>query len=181
MRRNTGRDNLPEARDAGGLLLEVVIYTAVLLILSAPLATVMTSSTRAVTEHAVINVLAERNRVALSTLYDEIRVAIASSVDVPSDQVLRFSEPTDSSTSESVLGTSWEFGFDTDADGFHILQRTNLDTGDKSTVCIGINQELTKFERVGNAVAVTLVTEGEIEPGGAVHQVERYMIVTPRN
>ncbi|MEM7232768.1 MAG: hypothetical protein AAF517_11360 [Planctomycetota bacterium] len=170
-------------RRTASLLVEVAVYAGVLVLLSGPLVTVMTSSTKVVAENSAINLIAERNRLAMATIYQDLRGALVDSIDTSTAQTLLYTEPEASSTGIPVPGITYQYSFAPNADGKDCLYRTNLNDGSTSLICVGVDAVSSKFEQLGasGAVAVTLITSGELTPGGHTHSIQRYMVVAPRN
>lgn len=183
-------------RRSGLTLIEILIYTVILVILTIPLVSVVLVATRAMAESDVINRLTERNRVILFRVAQDVResmvgtpaiggggstltITLAAGVDatgvVPGHTIRYELVP---EKGEAVNGG------DDDGDGLADegdLLRRDLTDGTLVPIASEISLADSSFTLNGTAVTVQISNFGRLRKAEDTFQVTRSVTANPRN
>ena len=187
----------PDASRHGGFtLIEVLIYAGILAILTLPISSVVMVSIRSTRENDALNRVAERNRVAVNRVAQELRPALRDTVTITnSNRHLTLTLPDGFDGTNVVPGAQVRFelematgeqqnGADDNGNGLvdeGQLQRRDLGTGEVVSICQDLDLSQSRFEFSGASVVVTVATAGRSGHGTNVHVLARSATVTPRN
>ena len=178
---------------AGFTLLEVSLYMTLVLLIGAPLVSVVLMSTRSTEENDTFNRVTERNRTAIQRIEKELRSAIQSTVSVTdSGRTLTFNGPNGYDGAAVVVGQRVSYslvareavnGFDDNANGVideGDLVRTNLGTGEQVTITAAADVGASGFAAAGTGWTVAMTTQGALRSQQR-YEVSRRVTVYPRN
>lgn len=185
----------PRSASLGVTLLEVALYSAVLLAIGAPLVSAVLTSTRCTREVDILNAVAERNRTIVLAIEKEVRRAISSTVSIQdSGRTLALTVPGGFNGSSILPGDSFRFqirlapgeaanGLDDNGNGLvdeGELVRTNVATGQTLLMSGGIDVNGSGFAQSGTGFRITIANFGSGQ-GGSALRVSKSVTVYPRN
>jgi hypothetical protein len=177
-------------RQSGLTLLETAVFTALAVVIGAPIASMVLTTQSFVAELDATTRVSERNRTALYRLDQEIRQAVSSSLTVSAASTLQLTLATGYDGTDVVTGDSIEYsleldpgesanGADDNGDGLvdeGQLVRRNLTTAESSTLCGGINLSASSFVLNGTGVTVNLThtasmrkSDSTFDHSGSIH------------
>lgn len=181
--------------ERGVTLLEVALYTAVLLAIGAPLVSAVLVSTRSTREVDTVNAITERNRTIVLRIEKEVRRAIGSTVSVEDlGRSLALTPPAGFDGASIVPGVRIRFelrpapgesvnGLDDNGDGLvdegELIQR-DVATGAESLLSRGIDLDASSFSQTSSGFRITLTNFGGGN-GGTPFRISKTVTVYPRN
>lgn len=185
-----------EKTQGGFSLLEVAMYSALLLTIGAPLVSIVLTSSRATVENDAIARVEERNRTALFRIEKEVRRARSGTFVVGNGgSSLTFAPVIGFDGTSVVSGTNVRFtfrlaageslnGVDDDGDGAADegeLVRTDIATNTDLVIAGTMDIANSSFALNGTGVDVTVATTAGIDRRFGSFDVSRTLSVFPRN
>ncbi len=183
-------------RNTGFTLLEVAIYIALLLILGAPLVTLVLTSARATAENSTIANVEERNRTAIFRIEKELRKSMSGSPVVGgSGTTLTFTSTAGFDGTGPTAGPLIRFyfrasqdetvnGVDDNLNGIADegeLVWSDLSTGAETVISSAVDMNGSGFVMDGTGVTITLASFGSLDRRYGSFSVSRNLTVYPRN
>jgi len=192
----SGTSFAPKNRKAGFTLLEIAIYSALLVVIGAPIVSAVLTSTRTTTENDTFNRITERNRTALSRLEREVRTCLTGSLVVGGSGGTLTMTPAVGFDGTAVIAgpaitcqfqlTSGETANGQDDDGNGLIDegelvRTDSGTGAQIVITGGIDLVNSGFVLTGTGVTVTVASVGSLDRRYGTYTVTRSSTMFPRN
>lgn len=183
-------------RARGFTLLEVALYAALLLILGAPLVSVMLASSRNTTDNDTMNRLTERNRSAVFQIEGDLRTRVSANDYVSEWGTWVAVQPAVGFDGTNVIPGNWilwylrmtpgEYWDGVDNNGNGLVDEgeiVRLDYNDYSQTVVssGIDIDQTGFGINGDGILATVSNIGLMRGGGAPYRVSKSVTVFPRN
>jgi len=166
------------SRRSGALMIELGIYLGVFVVLVGPLSYAILQSTRTHEENDTMTKLSERCRVVLFRMAGDVRACQGDTLTIINNQAsLRFTEADAFDGTAIVDGSEIQYDFVTQ-NGAGLLRRSDLTSGDSSTLCEWVDVANSSFQQNGDAITITLaLTAGD----RTVFDLTRSLTVMPRN
>ena len=183
-------------RSEGFTLLEVLVYAAVLVIVIAPITSVFLVSTRAGAENDAVTRTAERNRITIHRIADDVRPALRDTVAVSGGgKRLELTLPDGFDGEAIVPGTEVRFDFElvpgeqqngADDNGNGLadegrLVRRDLRSGESVAISESIDLQQSGFELAAGELIVTLTHVARVPQREAPVTVSRTVSIVSRN
>ncbi len=191
-----GRSSDGFYRHSGLTLLEVLVYTGLMVVIGGPLISVVLVSSRGVAENSTMHQVAERNLISLYRVTQEVRIGLSNSVVVGNGgKSLTFTRPDSFDGTNIVPGPSIRYEFllspdelanaaDDNGNGLvdeGRLLRTNLTTGEVVSLCENLDPAQSIFTWDTATVTMTVANIGRLSSANSFFGITRSLAMVPRN
>ena len=184
MQRAKNEKAFPRLRTEGFTLFEVVIYMAILSVMSLAISLLVVQVSHAVEESTLYSTLLERNRKAFSMLNEDIRNSLAGTAAIGNaGKSVTFSVPGpfDAATTvpDTVIRYEIRTGVNQPGD---VLVRTNLTANQETIQTAYLDRDRSNFELTARGcVSMTLTTLGRTKSGNADAVLTKTFVIFPQN
>ncbi len=185
-----------KGRERAFTILEVAIYSSLLILLGSPFVTLVLTSTRATAENDTVNKVETENRKGLFRMERDLKRALLTSVSVGNSGLsLTFTPPNGFDGTAAIAGQQVQFQFrprsgetmngaDDNQNGIvdeGELVRRDMVTGTEVVVATGFNLATSGFAMSGSTITITIESLASVDRRYGTVTVSNSLSISPRN